>query len=234
MKKKTECICFSKDKGSQNPPVMFNGVLLKWSSVVKHLGNYIQSDLMDTKELANKRNSMVTKANSLIANFKFVSHEVKLTLFKAPCCTFYGLQAWNLSAKSKALNDLEVAWRKSARAVFSLPYRTRSHLIPLLLGQDSLQTQLCNRFQTMIKSCEKSDNTYLQFLIGYSSQDTVQGHFGKNISCIKTRPESIINDDHEVQVSLVRELLDIKDGRSSVNFITQMEARDLLNFACTY
>ncbi len=232
--KKTVCICFSRDKCSLNPSVKFNGEILKWSTEVKHLGNFVQSDLADTKELAFKKNVMVTKANSLIANFKFASHGVKQTLFRAHCCIFYGSQAWDLSAKSKAFNELEVSWRKAARAVLGLPYRTRSHLIPMLLGQDDVHTQLCNRFQTMIRTCTKSENTYLKFLIGYSSQDTIQGHIGKNIKYIKTRPASVVADDHEVQVSLVKELLAIKDGMLSVPFISQIEAEDLLKYSCTY
>ena len=57
---------------------------------------------------------------------------------------------------------------------------------------------------------------------------------GKNIKYIKTRPASVVADDHEVQVSLVKELLAIKDGMLSVPFISQIEAEDLLKYLCTY
>jgi hypothetical protein len=124
--KKTVCICFSKHKVCSFPEVTFCDAILKWAPEVKHLGNYVQCDLKDTKELWHKKKDLVTKANSLIANFMFVTHNVKQTLFRAHCCTFYGSQAWDLSIRSSALQELEVAWRKSARAVLGLPYKTRS------------------------------------------------------------------------------------------------------------
>ena len=131
--------------------------------------NYVQSDLKDTKELSYKKSDLIGKANAIHANFRFVSFSVKKTLFTAQCCKFYGSQAWDLSRKSKLFNDFEIAWRKSARSIFCLPYRTHNYLVNLLLGQPSLSVQMKNRFTKMITSCNNSNNSHVKFLINYSS-----------------------------------------------------------------
>ena len=227
---KTVCITFSNDKVGGLPEVMFAGKSLQWASEVKHLGNFLQSDLKDTKEFAYKKNDIIRGANSIIANFQFVSHDVKITLFNAHCSSLYGSQAWDLTTRS--LHDIEVKWRVCARSVLGLHYRTHNFLIPMLLAQPAIKIQVMDRFKKMIKTCMAGDNTYVQYLISNSCRE--QGHIGKNVRYCDANVPTVTYDDHKLaQCSVVRELLDVRDGFSVTN-LSKIEVQELLDLSCTY
>jgi len=228
--KKTVCICFSKKKQVQLPTIKFNNVVLKWANEVNHLGNRLQSDLKDSRDIQFKRKELVSSANSILAHFKYVSTSVKKTLFRSYCCVFYGSQSWDLTGNSAALKELEITWRKAGRAVLGVPYRTRSHLVPHLLDQVDLHVQLRNRFDKMIKNCNKSNNVYVKYLIDHSKQ--TQGHFGRNIYniCVPNN----ISIEHYAQATAAKDLMDLRDGISYIDFLTKSEIDELLNFVCTY
>ena len=112
-----------------------------------------ESDLKDSCELKHKRRDIIAAAN-----FKFMTHDVRVMLFKAHCCVLYGSQAWDLSTQSAGLRDLEASWRRSARSVLGHPWRTRSLFVPLLLNQDDLMTELQSRFAKMINTAVSNGN----------------------------------------------------------------------------
>ena len=53
--RKTVCICFSRKQQHDLPVLTFNNEILKWSPSVKHLGNYVQHDLMDDMNIKYKQ-----------------------------------------------------------------------------------------------------------------------------------------------------------------------------------
>ena len=111
---------------------------------------------------------------------------------------------------------------------------TISHLeLHLLLDQESLYTQLCNRFQTMLMTCMKSNNVYVQYLIAYSTLHS--GHLGKNVCSEHTTiSDHKLSEIEMAQLSLVKEPLNVRDNYSCVNFLSIAEVNDLLTYACTY
>ena len=49
--------------------------------------------------------------------------------------------------------DICISWRKVIRRIWSLPYKTHSHLLPLLCNCLAINDQLCDRFLNFVRRC---------------------------------------------------------------------------------
>jgi len=242
--KKTVCISFSKTKPKkETPQVTLNGEVLKWECSVKHLGNYVSNDLDDKLDICHKKNDLTGRANSLRANFKCISSNVVKTLYRSHCCFFYGSQTWDLSSNN--INDFEIAWRKAGRSVLQLPYRTRSALMPALLEQKDLKLQLAERFVKMVRSVFRSNNHSIMFLVNNSVSDAPKGKIGQNIDFVNRKYGISILDEQKIPIQqddddimcraeLINEMLEVRDGLSSIDNMNKEELDCSIEWACTY
>ena len=75
---------------------------------------------------------MKVRTNAIITQFKPVSWKSKVTLFNSQCLPLYGCHLWRLDDIN--VKKLCTTWRKCCRKLLGLNPRTRSHLIPHIMG----------------------------------------------------------------------------------------------------
>ena len=96
-----------------------------------HLGNVIGTCKNATKNVINNAtNDFIKRVNVINAQFRSVFCSTKYKLFKTFCMPMYGCELWDFS--SKYTEFFYVAWRKSIRLLWSLPYRTHCNLLPII------------------------------------------------------------------------------------------------------
>ena len=83
--------------------VELNGLVL---SSVKHLGNYVNSDMTDKTDCDMKCSSFIGYVNKLNANFGYLLSFVLGNLFKTFCCSFYSSPLWGFKVLEKCTKNL--------------------------------------------------------------------------------------------------------------------------------
>jgi hypothetical protein len=119
------------------------GDRVKVVNKMKHLGHVITDDVNDTliQPIVNDFN---VKFNTFLAYFNKVRCDVKNTLFKQYCTSFYGAHISVLYHKD--IDNLYVTWRKAIRKVWQLPYRAHCKLLPRVSGLFPAKVMFCKRF----------------------------------------------------------------------------------------
>lgn len=110
----------SKHKSPSTLPVKLNGQQLKRVSNFKYLGHIVTEDLNDDLDIERERRALAVRANMLAHRFARCSRDVKLTLFKAYCQTFYTSSLW-VNYTQGAINRLRVQYNNSFRMLMGLP-----------------------------------------------------------------------------------------------------------------
>ena len=110
---KTVCVCFSRSKNVIKPSVHLNGEELSWVSEVKHLGNYLESGLRETKEIRMKKSDLIQRTNSVLLSFCNGNIDVIRTVFKSQCTHFYGAESWQFTDRS--FPDFQTTWNRCVR-----------------------------------------------------------------------------------------------------------------------
>ena len=106
-------------KAGHLPDLQLAGLPLKWVPVVKHLGNYVSSDLKETCEISHKRGDLIGRVNSMCATFAKADNKVKREIFNTQCSHFYGSEAWNMAMPE--FHVFRKTWNHGIRKVFGLP-----------------------------------------------------------------------------------------------------------------
>lgn len=120
---KTEIVIFKSGKGPDTVlPINLCGLPIKIVSQFKYLGHIIKENLVDDEDLERQRRSIASRSNMLARRFYHCSKQVKITLFKAYCQSFYTSQLWCKHTKS-AYNTLRVQYNNAFRAMLHLPWR---------------------------------------------------------------------------------------------------------------
>ena len=92
----------------------------EWVSSVKHLGNYVNSDMTDKTDYDMKCSSFIVYVNKLKANFGYLQPFLLDNLFKTFCCAFYGSPLWGFNSLSFKKNC--TTWNIGVGSIFNLPY----------------------------------------------------------------------------------------------------------------
>ena len=205
------------------PVSILNGKPLQSVKEAKLLGCTVTHDLRDTNDIQKKVHSLYGEVNSLVANFSGAAEPVKQRLFNAQCTSFYGSQAWQLH--SPDIDKLYVAWKKSLRRLFQLPYMTRSHLVAPLTAMKPFMDQIVSRHNKMIDSIDKGRNSVLKFIVNNSIY--YDGPIGKNVKfCEKHYTEPLSVEDN-LKVATINEL-----RTCHVSILTKRECDDIIKHLC--
>ena len=117
---KTQLICFRKNVRQVSVDhIEFNGVLLKFSNKVLHLGHLLSFDLSDKDDVIRATKDVNRKANLVLYTFRHADPFVLTFLYKMYCLSLYGCTLWFLSSTS--LRCLQVAINKILRRIWHLP-----------------------------------------------------------------------------------------------------------------
>ena len=94
--KKSEYMIFKAGTKSYltGPPVTLCGSHLNRVDRFKYLGHWVSDDLSDNADIERERRALSVRCNMLARRFARCSSQVKITLFKAYCQTFYTCSLW--------------------------------------------------------------------------------------------------------------------------------------------
>ena len=85
-----------------------------------HLGHLFTSDLKDDADIIKARSFFVRQVNNVLCYFRKLQPYVRYKLFQSYCTSLYGCELWVLN--NCHIDDVCVAWRKSLRKIWYLPY----------------------------------------------------------------------------------------------------------------
>ena len=100
--------------------IRLNGLHLNRVSKIKYLGHFITDDLKDDTDIERERRALAVRGNMLARRFARCSDQVKITLFKAYCQSFYTSSLW-VSYTKRSLDVLRVQYNNAFRMLLRLP-----------------------------------------------------------------------------------------------------------------
>jgi hypothetical protein len=122
--KKSELLVFQPQSKAHKvnvvPPVLLYGIALNRVEHFKYLGHWVSEDLSDGADIERERRALAVRGNMLARRFARCSREVKLTLFKAYCQSFYSCNLW-VNYTLKTINALRVQYNNVFRMLMGLP-----------------------------------------------------------------------------------------------------------------
>lgn len=105
---------------SSVPEIKLYGSPLNRVQQFKYLGHILTPSLKDDSDLERERRALSVRANMLARRFARCSNEVKKTLFKAYCTSFYTSSLW-VNYTRKTYTALRVQYNNAFRVLMRLP-----------------------------------------------------------------------------------------------------------------
>jgi len=127
-----------------------------------HLGHLITSDSDDGEDITVRKHNFIGQVNNALCYVDKLSYFVKSNLFHAYCTSYYGCEFWSLSNSN--VKEFCVAWRKSLRRVWVLPFQTHCVLLPLLSQCLPALDEICRRSLNFVRSCFRHESAFVQFI----------------------------------------------------------------------
>ena len=250
-KSKTKCIIFNKKKNNNVhvKKILLDGNELPWVSEVKHLGHTLQENNSMSLDISSKRGYFIGKVNSLIQEFHYAAPEVLLRLVQAYACNVYGSNTWDLF--SSDCQRLFRSFNVAVRTIFNLPRTTHRYIVESLIDSSHLYVQLLSRYVTFSKSLLENDAFEVRFLAQCCISDKrsilakslyriadetkFSGHITDlSASYVKKKLRyASIPDTEKWRIDVIQEMCNILQKRSSDNHLTDQEATQILEYACT-
>ena len=91
-----------------------------------YLGVSLNSNITD-RAITQTVCSFYQKSSHVIANYSMLDSFSRCKLHTSFCMSFYGSELWNYN--SRYIEEIHVAWRKTMRKLFRLPYRTHNYIV---------------------------------------------------------------------------------------------------------
>lgn len=162
---KSELVVFKAPKYNPKtvPEIMLCGVPLNVVNKVKYLGHMLTADLSDDLDLERERRAMAVRGNMLARRFARCSNEVKLTLFKAYCQTFYTCSLWARFTQ-RAYNALRVQYNNILRMLLRLPRHCSASGMFAQASTDDFFAIRRKRIGSLLRRVRGSSNGLLRVL----------------------------------------------------------------------
>ena len=142
--------------------------------------------------------------------------------------------------------NMNTSWQIAVRRTMLLPTRTRSILLPILARNACFTKQHHQRVFNMYYDKNNSKNTIIKFILERGIKSSI-GTIGKNHICLGLLYRDInyhkwrfLDDDNKVstevksRASVVRELLEAREGRLHIVHMDRDEISAALEFVCIY
>jgi len=127
-----------------------------------HLGHLILSDSDEREDITIRKHSFIGQINNTLCYFGKLSSFVKYNLFHECCTSYYGCELWSLTNSN--VKEFCVAWQKSLRRVWGLPFQTHGILLPLLSQCLPILHEICWRSLEFVWSCIRHESAFVQFI----------------------------------------------------------------------
>lgn len=102
------------------PDIKLKGIALKRVYKFKYLGHQLASDLKDDDDIERERRALAVRANMIARRFARCSRQVKITLFRSHCTSFYACNLWAVYTQ-KSYSDLRIQYNNAFRVLMGLP-----------------------------------------------------------------------------------------------------------------
>ena len=213
----------------------------------KHLGNLFQNSntLINIDAIIK---DIHTRTNVIVNNFRPISWQAKVALFKSQCSSLYGCQLWNL--EDPKIDKLFTSWRVCCRKISGLNPWTRSYLLPNVMDDMPIhdivnfrmivffinglnhESDLISQF---FKNTLMSNSSYM--LVNINSILNRYGIryndlFFMNKTCIRNVINSNI-DRPDWRCRSIKELLSIREGQQICE-LNMSEINDILIHIATF
>jgi hypothetical protein len=156
--KKSELLVFKagNKKPKYVPPLKLGGTELTKVTKFKYLGHWVTEDLSDDLDVERERRALAVRSNMLARRFARCTRDVKVTLFKAFCQTFYTCSLW-VKCTQRALNALRVQYNNGFRMLLGLPRFCSASGMFAEARVDSFQAIMRKRVASLM--CRVRDST---------------------------------------------------------------------------
>ncbi|XP_026322730.1 uncharacterized protein LOC113232274 [Hyposmocoma kahamanoa] len=158
---KSELMVFKAGTKTYNvPPLTLSGAPLKTVTKFKYLGHWVTENLCDNEDIEQERRSLAVRCNVLARRFARCTRDVKITLFKAFCVSFYSCAVW-VNYKQKAYDVLRVQYNNAFRVLLGLPRRCSASGMFAEARTDGFAAVMRKRCASLEARIRASPNTIL-------------------------------------------------------------------------
>ncbi|XP_045450943.1 pre-mRNA-splicing factor ATP-dependent RNA helicase PRP16-like [Melitaea cinxia] len=145
-------------------PSICGSPLLRVTSF-KYLGHWVTENLGDNKDIDRERRSLSARCNMLARRFARCTEDVKITLFKAFCQSFYTSYSLWTSYSLRAYSDLRVQYNNAFRILLGLPWRCSASLMFAERRVDNFKAIMRKRCASLLKRFRGSHNSILKVFV---------------------------------------------------------------------
>ena len=249
---KSKCITFHYSKAGRDacaplPSFAIGGNVIENVDRWPHLGHVFNACFTDDDDILARRTSFIGQANSFFCNFPMLDVETKNSLFKVYCSSHYGSELWNLTNTN--LEVYCIAWRKSLRRLWSLPYNSSQLSTALTSLTIPLFDEICRRVTNFIYSCLHCDSRFIRSIVLHGIQVSRANspigrnaafcslHFDTHIDSLFdaklggyycfARFKSKLSTDLVARANALREAILIRDGSFVFSSVNHLSINDL-------
>lgn len=161
---KSEFLIFKAgSKTYSTPPVSLGGIELKKVDKFKYLGHWVTDTLSDNADIERERRALAVRCNMLARRFVRCSKQVKVTLFKAYCQSFYTCSLW-VDYSRRAYSALRVQYNDAFRVLFGLPRFCSASRMFAEANTDCFYAVIRKRCASLLSRLRASSNGILRVL----------------------------------------------------------------------
>lgn len=118
--KKSKFLIFGEISTNRLPLFTLAGGVWKRVQQFKYLGHIVTANMKDELDVEREWRALAVRSNMLVRRFTRCSCEVKLTLFKTHCKTFYTCSLWTNYAQ-KTISAFRVQYNNTFEILLGLP-----------------------------------------------------------------------------------------------------------------
>lgn len=145
------------------PEIQLCGAPLTRVSRFKYLGHWVTDNLQDDADIERERRALAVRCNMLSRRFARCNGNVKNTLFKAFCQSFYTCSLWTNYTK-KSLNALRVQYNNGFRGLLGLSRYCSASGMFAEARVDGFSAIIRNRTASLMRRVRDSSNSLLQLI----------------------------------------------------------------------
>ncbi len=247
IKSKTKCIAYL-HKYRDLPKLSLCDNKLPWVDSGKHLGmriDTINGNIL-TKDILEKRARYIQSNNELVQEFSYTSSDTKAFINRVYNSHAYGAVLWNLYGKEA--NMYYNTWSTSVRKMYRIDRTTHRFLIEPISGIPHIKCAILQRFVKFASNLSSSkkkviSNTYTRFsgdcrsTTGSNLRNVL---LENDVDATKTLEKKDIKEfkatplDQEWRISIIKELIQIRDGAMESIGWTKDDLQDTLKYLCTF
>lgn len=206
-----------------------------------HLGHCVSS--VNKYSLTEKACAQFWKFfNLFTADFGHIYPFLQCKLFGQYCCSFYGSPLWSF----KSYDTICVAWRKALRKLWRVSPRTHCEIIALLSDSKPLEKSLMQRFcrfgnsiftkgSPLIKNVATiaMNNPFSVFGTNYCAIKNMYNlDLSVSFKMIDVEWNDSVSDDVRCNVSVLRDMIDIRDKYKECELISIEDAIHIIDEIC--